>query len=98
MRAPRGVVGFSSEPMKDGATRPAEAGKDLVEWIKPPTIVRNRRDKDDVLALRAAAARSAQAMAGHARRVVINRAQAVAVATERVVGHPFLGEEDFTPR
>ena len=56
-----------------------------------------RRDEDDILALRPGAAGCAQAVAGHARRLVVDRTQPVAVVAHGVIGHPFLDEQQLRP-
>src|SRR5437016_4684106 len=54
---------------------------------------RNGEDVD-VFAVRAAATRSAQVVAGHARRVVVNGAQAIAAVGPGIVHQP-LAQEDL---
>src|SRR5262249_11092226 len=95
---PRGVLGVGRIPMNNSAARAAEPGMKLVQAGCRSAAAGSRRDQHDILALRTGASGRAETVAGHTRRLVVDRPQTVAGATSGVIGHPFFDEKDLAAR
>src|SRR5205823_3908916 len=70
---PRPILGISPVAMEHRAAAAAKAGMDLIQSRGHAPSGPRRRDQDDVLARGPGAAGGTQAVAGHARGLVVDR-------------------------